>query len=271
MIHRYRVSTPSLLEGQPWCPVEEVAVAGGSVVDRGRLVAGEIAKQANVEGHVLSADRATHASNDLRVDNRHPYRVFATGDHPAGDVEQPPTVLVAAVVLVEDLEEMSAGFDRVAIRCAARVPEGVSLNFEGADLVGDVGKAGANIPQCHRGPVGDVAFGDGSMAGDVPGDQLGACGVGLKSSSVRHAFGEQGVGVLAVAGRAAADQAMNLGQAGHERKGMPTEGEAFGREMVSEFGPSEIPARESGCDDRRGSFPDGVRDAFLFELSFPAS
>ena len=77
--------------------------------------------------------------------------------------------------------------------------------------------------------------------------------------------------MLAVLGRPAADQAMYLSQAGHEHEGMPTEGEAFGREMVSELRSGEMPASKSGRDDRCGLFPDGVRDAFLFELSFPAS
>jgi hypothetical protein len=116
-------------------------------VDRSRFGVGEIAERTNVEGDVLAADGAIHASNDLRVDNRPPDRVLSTGDHPAGDVERLAAVLVAAVVLVEDLEEMSAGFDRVAVRCDARVPEGVSLNFEGADLVGDVGKPRTDVTQ----------------------------------------------------------------------------------------------------------------------------
>ena len=63
--------------------------------------------------------------------------------------------------------------------------------------IADLVQAGTNVGEGEGGPVGEVAFGRGAVPGEVAQGKLGQGFDAVEPPRCRHAFGHEGVGVLA--------------------------------------------------------------------------
>ena len=146
-----------------------------------------------------------------------PIADLAAARHDAVGVDHPARVLVPAVHLVEHLQQVAGG----RCRCrglAGRMPERAPVVVERRQLVGGTGDAATHVGHGEGGPVRQVALGGRPVRGEVAPGDLGEGVVAVEAPRFGHAIGEQRVGVLTVARRAAGHEALELEEAEQEHQ-----------------------------------------------------
>ena len=149
--------------GQVRFAAKELAIAAAGVLERADLGSTQRAVRLHLETHALRTNRTARHPDDLSVDERHPHRCLAGPGHDAGGVEHPAGVLVAAVGLVEDLEQMPSWLQRGRIRrwpFAGRVPVGPPVVVEAFQPILHHPQPAAGVTEIEAGAilVFDVPF-----------------------------------------------------------------------------------------------------------------
>lgn len=134
---------------------------------------------------MIGRDGPSHRGDDLGVDEDHARRLFPCAEHEMVGVKYPSRVLVAAVALVEDLQDVGPWVRRRVGRLrVAAVPVGAAVVVEVGELVRDGSDAGAGVGEREAGPVGEVGFGGRAVRGQISECDFGECRVSVESSSV---------------------------------------------------------------------------------------
>jgi hypothetical protein len=154
-------------QGEPGVEPEKLAVPFGGLVEGVDLCGRQRPVGPQVEAHLVRGDGAAHGRDELGVDQGHPDGGLAGAGHGAGGVEHPAGVLVAAVGLVEELQEVAGGLLWIGGGIGRGVPEGAPVVGERVEPVAELVRAGAYVGEGERGPVGKVAFGCGAVSGEV--------------------------------------------------------------------------------------------------------
>ena len=166
-----------------------------------------------VEADARRVEDALHAGDQLPVDQCDADRGLPLARHHASRVQDPAGVLVAAIGLVEQLQEVTGRLARLIRRFAGCVPEGAAVVIERDQLVLDGGQAAADIGDRERGPVGKILDGRRPVAGEVaqgdPGERVLAVEV-VRVDSRADPVLVRRVGVLALPWTSAADEAIQL-------------------------------------------------------------
>jgi pimeloyl-ACP methyl ester carboxylesterase len=239
-----------LRQGEPGLQPQVLAVPGGGPVEGFGLGGGQVPVGPQVELHAVAADDAPHGGQELRVDQGHPGRGLPGARHEAGGVEEPARVLVAAVGLVEDLEQVAAGLLESAGRFAGSVPEGAPVVLERVEPVVHLLQAGPHVGEGERCPVGEVALGRRAVPGEIAQRELGQ-GLGPpEPAGRRHAFVDERVGVLAVGDPPAADQPAQLGVGQQQHQQLPAAPDANLAQLVSQLRAGEVAPARQDLQDR---------------------
>ena len=165
-------------------------------------------------------------------------------------VEHPPGVLVAAVDLVEDLQQVRRRGPAGRRLGIGAVPERAPVVLERRESIGRGLDATARVGEGERRPVAQVLRGRGTVPGDVARRDLRERLVAVEPARTGRAFGDQRVGVLAFHDRSAAEQRLGLGARGDEREGRSSGGEPDLLQVIPQLGAGAGPIGGDCVDDR---------------------
>ena len=116
---------------------------------------------------MVVGDGTPHCGDDLGVHQGHPGCGLAGARHVAGGVEHPARVLVAAVYLVENLQQVACRLLWPSRGIGRGVPEGAAIVVERPEPITHLLQAGAHVVQGERRSRHQVPFGRRAMPGEV--------------------------------------------------------------------------------------------------------
>lgn len=114
------------------------------------------------------------------------------------------------MVLVEGLEQVRPRRQGPFVGWRLGVPVRATVVLDMLEARRNLGQTGTHVGEGHRGPVGQVAFGGGTVPAEVSQHQLRHRFVAVEPARGRRALVDQRVGVVPTLHRAAADQRRHL-------------------------------------------------------------
>ena len=188
------------MNGDVRLSAQELTVTVGGLPERVDFCRSQRPVGMHVETYPLRSDRAAGHRHELTVYERHPYGWFAGAGNDSRGVENPARVLVAAVGLVEDLQQMSSRLRRGPARWwgfARCVPIGPAVVLEAFQPALRGVEAAPGITEREAGPIGKIPFGRWSVTARITQREFTKSLVAIKPVFGRDAVAEPGVRVLA--------------------------------------------------------------------------
>ena len=200
---------------------------------------------------------ALHGRHELSVDEGHAGSGFTCPRHDASAIQHPPRLLVPAVGLVQDLQQVAGG--RAGCRrgpISRGVPERERIVFERFEPVRDLRQAGADVAERERGPVREVVRGCRAVTSEIAQRQRGERLEAVEPWAGWNSVGEPGVGVGAVGGGpAAADEGLELEVGEEDRQRLAADLPARVGQDAGQLGAGQVrrPSASSTTRDTRST------------------